>query len=308
MINKFLLITGITTLVIFSLVSCKNDSEPQPTQLSTEQLENASSNQTPAQAEAANGFEPASRVVLTIPTIRALGGNFLNNAYLLGLYKIGNSTPDGLWFNGDKVGAGREYNNYNSPTFTFKNALFELMPNESVTPIPHAASETVVTAKTYDNTRGRSVMSVSVPFTERSGHYVTIRVTNPAQFKLGTGLITKVTMGGYSGNYRAFSVTPPSPTLSNYRPLAKGWPITVAPGRKLSVIITEIVRRTEYRYQIFHHLTGHISTNFGSRVNGHYFWAQPAWKLIKDVPDSWRSERGTINVYTTTYRLDYKYL
>ncbi len=283
------------------LVSCQEEKEVTPTTTEPEMVQTAGDS---AIEEAVNQFTLVKPMPLRLSHLQQWAINYRTVEDLLNFFKINNVRPDGVFFNGDKIGAGRG-DFYN----TFTPAEIRISNNQQIKLTATVSVEDKLVAnKIIDNTARATPITQKVNYVADTGYNIfhTTTTTSPINQPLSVNLnLLGMTLpfsvfGNKKDNYALLKMT---------RPAASYWAVTAAARRKLQVQIVRVKTRQIFNYWVYMDLTGAVSANFGSRQNGHYYWAFPAINFWSGVTPMVRpAQLGRFVVERFTYVAKYKFV
>lgn len=197
-----------------------------------------------------------------------------------------NSSPDGISVNSE----GR-FNAVN-PTITDQYSRFAYIEsgNPSVTVTTQSEEEKVVydyTLYNYSDQTDTHTLVRSHQSGTTSSWSVSSSVNVTVGGKVGIPLISEgsveVSVGTTAGGGGSESHVVTNEIQST---------VSVPPHSKRRVVLIERIKDAKYEYEIPVYTSGWIGSNFGHKVNGHYYWFSPINNLIG--PDGREKELGEV--------------
>ena len=215
-----------------------------------------------------------------------------NDTSIERLHTTDGKIPKGVYFNGDSTPGGRGdyYHLFTPAKITINDATMKLVSNTT-------GSYSILTSKITDNRTNSKSVTSTISYSEAIGRATnwnvtgTVSVATSLTASFGIGEVTgTVTVGISASGGGESSVTRTITSTDSY----------VCPAyKRTKIIIYRRAKTSKYSYSAGISISGKVSTNFESKVNGHYFWSSNASRFLDGKN---KTQTGFI---TSTY---YEYL
>lgn len=198
--------------------------------------------------------------------------------------RTANQIPKGVYFNGESTPGGRGdfYHLWTPARINVTDGSYNLVSSKT-------DPRSILTSKIIDNRGSSSPTTGTISYAEAIGHGTSWNVSSTVE--VSTSVKANFAIGEVTGSIKVGVTAGGGGTSTTLRTITSSDSKTV-PGRKRSQLIVYRTKHTRiYNYAIPFSFTGVISTNFEQKVNGHYYWAVPASKLLSGKNTT---QRGTL--------------